>query len=66
MGLHLLLQVCSVLGRPYHQVTVKCKRTGGAFGGKERWLSILDTTPFRQVFPCPDGRSGSREAEPAG
>ena len=29
-------QVCMVLGLPQHKVTVRCKRTGGGFGGKER------------------------------
>ena len=31
-------QVCMVLGLPQHKVTVRCKRTGGGFGGKERLL----------------------------
>ena len=31
-------QVCVVLGLPQHKVTVRCKRTGGGFGGKERLL----------------------------
>ena len=52
-------QVCVVLGLPQHKVTVRCKRTGGGFGGKERLLLSAgidtDIVRFFQVLSCPNG-----------
>ena len=43
-----------VLGVPQHKVTVRCKRTGGGFGGKERLLlsAEMDTNRFSRCFPA--------------
>ena len=41
-----------VLGLPQHKVTVRCKRTGGGFGGKERFLSLGTEIDFFRCFPA--------------
>ena len=44
-----------VLGVPQHKVTVRCKRTGGGFGGKERLLlrAVINTDKFfSRCFPA--------------
>ena len=67
--------VCLVLGVPQHKVAVKCKRTGGAFGGKERCallspytraVGTRSTPHLPQVFPGPDGGGGGARPGEAG
>ena len=59
-------QVCMVLGLPQHKVTVRCKRTGGGFGGKERLLLGRGQTLITfgsQVLSRPDGSNCCSDLE---
>ena len=55
--------LASVLGLPQSRITVKCKRAGGAFGGKERFFVALMAGLAAQVLQRPARLVLTREAD---
>lgn len=55
--------LASVLGLPQSRITVKCKRAGGAFGGKERFFVALMAGLAAQVLQRPARLVLTREVD---